>query len=141
MSITKLLEKFSTQPWFHSIDEDQFGRIVIYTKYNNDKILSEVPYIWDDKQVLTHFAAYKEASQDRYITSLINPLVSIREEIEWCLAYCSADDIIDLLYEIHENEEPSALGKKYPLIKKTVQKLYDEYGFDVILDEILEISE
>ena len=51
---------FRDQPWFHSMETEASGRVVVYVKYMDKEVLVGVPDTLDGRQVVVHFAGEKK---------------------------------------------------------------------------------
>lgn len=142
--------------WFHSIGEDSYGRHIVYTKYMDLDVINEVPDIWGDKKVLLYFAPAESDYKDSYKNPLANNgllnISSISDELAEDLELdkdlliqelnkmkqeCGSNIVQDLFYEVHDGKNAiTNLSSKFPELRKSVEKLYEEYGFDVIYQEI-----
>lgn len=50
---------------------------------------------------------------------------------------CGTHGLETIFYEVHDGKNAvTNLSVKYPEVKKSMQKLYDTYGFDIIYEEI-----
>ncbi len=157
-----LTKMFQDRDWFHSVDYEQYGRVVVYVKYACQETLHDIPDTCLGKQVLVHFAASKLATATQFTNTTTTPapklelVPEVDEEIEeldssvletdlsdLCQALdrlekiCGSNCLQDIFYEIHDGKNAvTNLGAKYPDVKASLQRLYDEYGFDVIYEEL-----
>lgn len=143
-----------SKDWFHSVGEDQYGRHVVYTKYMDLDVMNEVPDIWGDKRVLLYFApadaGYKNPLTNNgllNLSSLSEEMIDdleldkdvLIQELSRLKQDCGSNIVHDLFYEIHDGKNAiTNLSSKFPELRKSVEKLYNEYGFDVIYQEIEE---
>lgn len=50
---------------------------------------------------------------------------------------CGVNGLESIFYEVHDgNNAVTNLGARYPEVKKSIQKLYNKYGFDIIYEEL-----
>jgi hypothetical protein len=110
--------------------------------------------------VLVHFASYKDANIMKYaddgnikLRSAPAPKVEVpveepREITGADIAYlvqeldrlekmCGTNILQDIFYEVHDG--PNAitnLSSKFPDVRKTLDLLYKDFGFDVIYEEL-----
>lgn len=50
---------------------------------------------------------------------------------------CGSHGLQDIFYEVHDGKNAvTNLGAKYPEVKRDMQKLYNQYGFDIIYEEL-----
>jgi len=57
---------FKDKPWFHSMEQEVSGRIVVYVKYMDKEVLTGVPDTLDGKQVVVHFVGAKLATREMF---------------------------------------------------------------------------
>lgn len=68
---------------------------------------------------------------------LENDLSVLTDELDRLEKMCGSNALQDIFYEIHDGKNAvTNLSDRYPEVKKGLSKLYDEYGFDVIYEEI-----
>jgi len=149
---------FRDQPWFHSMETEASGRIVVYVKYMDKEVLTSVPDTIDGKQVVVHFAGAKLATREMFTnnpsmrTSFVasldqSPDVGFDEsdvdvallidELEKLERRCSSGQLADIFFEIKDQHNAvTDLSKIYPDVRKSLEKLYDVYGFDILYDEL-----
>ena len=159
-----LHDKFADRDWFHSVGEDQYGRLVVYVKYMCHDTLYDIPDQVGGVQVLCHFAASKLATRESYTDpqrksteednipfeliqdvsdeeELIenNPL-DLRELIRELdrLERMSGSNIMqDIFYEVHDKANAvTNLSAKFPDVRERMEKLYAQYGFDLIYENM-----
>lgn len=149
----KINEIVKNKDWFVETGTDQFGNIVVYVTKMSHEIFTTIPDAIDNSRVLVHFASHKNASRDDYIVNENEPfsLSKIIEELpdeelrtdpeqlilelDRIEEVCGVNVLEDLFYEIHDGANTlTNLSVKFPEIKNRIQKLYDEYGFDVIYE-------
>ncbi len=156
-SIQHLSEKFKGKDWFFDVGVDQYDRLVIYTKFMNNETLYEVPDRVDGIQVLVHLAASKTANKEQFATVFNKNLPTLQEgfdsisdvevpsanlsnlcqELDRLEKLCGSNVLESIFYEEHDGENCiTNLSNKYPEVRKTIHNLYDQYGFDVIYDEL-----
>lgn len=64
----------------------------------------------------------------------IEELISSLDRLE---RICGSHGLQDIFYEIHDGKNAvTNLGAKYPEVKRDMQKLYNQYGFDIIYEEL-----
>lgn len=64
-------------------------------------------------------------------------LSELCRELDRLERQCGSNCLQDLFYEVHDGKNAvTNLGAKYPDVKAALQRLYDEYGFDVIYEEL-----
>lgn len=152
-----LTEQFSKEVWFDSIDKDKFGRHVVYAKYMNAFIMQSVPVEHEGNHILLHFAGSKAAEAGKYttITSLIprilpefipapveeDPAKDLTKELWSLKKICGEDTLANIFFEIHDGADAiTSESESYPEVNKRLKALYDEYGFDVLFEQVGDIS-
>ncbi len=166
------MSDFRDQPWFHSMEHEASGRIVVYVKYLDKEVLVGVPDTIDGKQVVVHFVGAKLATREMFTSNpktlntfvVSTPLeaeidvsaVVIRDEVDDLSSaeeekslnhliaeldklerQCGSNTLQDIFYEIHDGSNSvTEWSKRYPDVRKTLEKLYQQYGFDVIYEEL-----
>ncbi len=147
MNLNQFKESIKNKDWFFDLGEDQFGRYVVYTKYMCNETLYNIPDKIDNKQVLVHLASYLLANKNSFIEILDKNLKESQEnelegsDLSFKLNYleskCGENILQDLFFEIHDGKNSvTNLSSKYPEVKEELSKLYFEYGFDVIYEEL-----
>jgi hypothetical protein len=106
-----------------------------------------VPYKADPMQILEGLARRADAdgSIDHSIDE-VDDLTSADEdkslshliaELDKLERQCGSNTLQDIFYEIHDgNNAVTEWSKRYPDVRKTLEKLYQQYGFDVIYEEM-----
>lgn len=154
----KHLEKIcNDKDWFHSISMDQFGRLVVYTHKMNKEVFHLVPDRINKLQVLVHFVGSALAKKEDFISypdapfSLM-PVKIIEEltddevtmdlqeleiELDRLEKICGNHILSEIFFELHDKHNAvTNLSGKYPAVRDSVAKLYDEYGFDILYEQI-----
>lgn len=68
---------------------------------------------------------------------LENDVADLCRELDRLERVCGSNILQDIFYEIHDGKNAvTNLSAKYPEVKSKLVKLYDEYGFDVIYEEL-----
>ena len=159
-SLQWLTNTYSKEPWYHSAEVDAFGRYVLYSKYLSKEILETIPLTHNEKHILIHFSAYKDLNPTQFTFTASPANLSAVEETEdedlsedihnelWSLKkICGEDNLVEILYEIHEDNASTkglsdyALGitnvsKEFPEVRKQLEALYNKYGCDILFDEV-----
>jgi hypothetical protein len=161
-----LQTKFSSQDWFDSVGTDRQGRLVVYVKYLSFDILNAIPLDLMGGRVLVHLAASKAASATQFVNTVSRPTqtvvappvevtpleeesvedtsgaieVSVDElerELDRLERACGSNMLQDLFYEIHDGKNAVTNNStRYPEVFASLKQLYDQYGFDVIYEEL-----
>lgn len=159
-----LQETFGNKEWFHSIGKDQYGRTVVYVHFMNHETINDIPAKLDGQQVLVHFATSMTTKPGTYSTilpshsipllqlvdlvrepeveelpssDLENDIEDLTKELDRLEKVCGSNTLQDIFYEIHDGKNAvTNLSARYPEVKTSLTKLYNEYGFDVIYEEM-----
>lgn len=136
------LNDLKSQKWFHSIDNDSFGRHIVYVHQMNSDIFSAIPEELDGKKVLVYYATSRDVKLDKYKNTISEPdndslyLDEINSAIKELFFVLPTDIVTHIFFEIHDGKNHvTNYGEKYPSVKNTVQKLYDKYGFDILFEQ------
>jgi len=136
------LEKmFADRDWFHSVGADKYGRVVVYVNYMCHETLHNIPDKYEGKQVLVHFAASEFTKREDFTNA--NPsspkqtheVDILNRDIQNLVNDFGRDKVRDIFYEIHDGANAlTNFSPKHPFARDVLEKLYDEYGFDVLFD-------
>lgn len=166
---------YKDKEWFHSVGQDQYGRIVVYIHHTTHETLHDIPDRIANKQVLVHFAGSLCLNKDQYIntptstfsiadfkqavseaqakgfdTGLLSTMDDETNEVFEDLSQrrleneltrlekaCGSNILQDIFYEIRDaHNAVTNLSARYPDVRETLEKLYDQYGFDVIYENL-----
>jgi len=161
-----LHEQFKNREWFYSVERDQYNRLVVYTKFSCHETLHDIPDRVEGIQVLCHFAGSKTATAVKFASSTIVKVISspklelvleekddkieeldssflefdlneLYKKLDCLERRCGSISLQDIFYEVHDGENSiTNLSAKYPEVRRGLEELYDEYGFDVIYNEL-----
>lgn len=160
--IELLTKMFQGRPWFHSVGVEKYGRYVVYTNFMCHETLHDVPDRVNNKQVLVHFAASMTSTASQFTNTPAAPKLQLVldepepeaiEEIDSSLLerdlselcrkldklekICGSNRLQDIFYEVHDGKNAiTNLSSHYPEVRAAMEELYDEYGFDVIYEEL-----
>jgi hypothetical protein len=169
--IEVLTNMFKDRDWFHSVDVEQYGRIVVYVKYMCHDTLYDIPDKVANRQVLVHFAASKFATREQFTSQkpednipipLVKPVVDVTDtaelideveelpssflqfdvndlckELDRLEKMCGSNALQDIFYEVHDGRNAvTNLSARYPEVRASLDRLYQDYGFDVIYEEL-----
>jgi len=159
--IEVLTNMFKGREWFHSVGKDQYGRYVVYCHFMCNETLHDVPDRVLEKQVLVHFAGSLLATREAFTNSdkpkrlelvveesspdleeldsslLKFDLTDLQSELDRLERQCGSNCLQDIFYEVHDG--PNALtdnSARYPEVRKAMERLYQNYGFDIIYEEL-----
>ncbi len=155
MEMDKRLQELSdvlkNYDWFSEVGLDQFGRPVVYVKFMNDEQIQSIPNTIFGKQVLVHLADAKTVSANKYITFYDNKINHLNNEpsfldediyrlnkaIKELTMACNSEIIQTIFFELHDGKNAvTNLSSRYRSVRYSLEKLYDEFGFDVLYDAL-----
>lgn len=150
-----LHEKFADKPWFDYIGKDQYGRLTVYVHFMNRETMVDIPRMLGTDHVMVHFVASKKATREQFVNTVslssstlprvtstvidkeIGDLPYLQNELDRLEKYCGSHALQDIFYEIKDGKNAvTNNSERFPEIRKSLERLYDEYGFDVIYDNI-----
>jgi hypothetical protein len=152
--IEKLTQMFKGRDWFNDVGTDQYGRYIVYMNFMTNEALTGVPDTIDGKQVLVHFAGSEAPKREQYVNvdksvyavpapiKVVEEEVSINiellvKELERLEKICGSNILQDIFYEVHDgNNAVTNLSDRYPEVRFKVEELYEEYGFDIIYENL-----
>jgi hypothetical protein len=164
--LAELQEQYGDRDWFAEVGLDEYSRCVVYVKYMNRETLAIPTYTEEGREICVHFISSKTATRDKFVekqggVSLpvyqpltaplpIDPMTELTEQVteDKSLVYlqrslerlekdCGSFVLQDIFYEIHDGKNAVTNNStRYPEVKKKLEKLYKEYGFDVIYEEL-----
>jgi hypothetical protein len=158
--LAELSQMFKGRDWFFDVGLDESSKLAVYVKYMNVDVLNSVPDRIGEHQVLIHFASSKTASREKFVEqpwkhvpfALTKKVVKVEElpsenlesdledltsELDRLEKICGSNILQDVFYEVHDGKNAvTNLSAKYPEVHDSLLKLYEEYGFDVIYEEL-----
>jgi hypothetical protein len=148
-ALNTLVSKFGSQSWFHSAEVEPAWKqtVILYAKEMSPEILKAVPEQIDDCRVLLHFSSYKElveAAKKPIATPKVAAPVAVEEKKEeptlttrvWGLKkICGMENLLAILNEINAKAE-TKVAEEYPTVLEEVEKLDEEFGYDVVYEEV-----
>lgn len=61
----------------------------------------------------------------------------LTDELDKLEKLCGTNTLQDIFYEIHDGDNAvTNLSDRYPVIRAGLDRLYDEYGFDIVYEEL-----
>ncbi len=68
---------------------------------------------------------------------LVSDISTLARELDRLERICGSNILQDIFYEIHDGKNAvTNLSAKFPEVAKSLSALYDEYGFDIIYEEM-----
>lgn len=164
-SLDLLHDQFADRDWFHSVGVDKSKRLVVYVKFMCDETTYDIPRQVEGVNVLCHFAGSKNIkkelyahigykSKESFVSEAVedldtdnfnfieepNILLDLRElvkELDHLEEMCGSNIMQDIFYEVHDGiNAVTNLSSKFPDVKKGMEKLYEQYGFDLIYENM-----
>lgn len=114
--------KTATREQFVKTDHNsKFMQVITETQANGDsenfgQVLDELAFQFEDEeQSLRH----------------------LQNELDRLEKICGSNALQDIFYEVQDgNNAVTNLSSRYPGVRKDIEKLFDQYGFDVIYEEL-----
>ena len=147
--------------WFYDVSPEKYGRPTVYVHYIDKEQEELTPYFVGGHQVLVHFAASKFSRKEDFIQDAtpkfgssfsqnigfqenkdVNPpeeldIDYLIDELDRLERRCGANILESIFYEEHDGKNAvTNLSEKYPEVREAMRKLYDDYGFDLIFNEL-----
>lgn len=161
-ALVQLRNLYQGKDWFADVGTDQYGRYVVYIKHMCPETISGIVDYHEGVQVVVHFDMSRTATRAAYVetpdaikftvisayTALpaVEPVEVVEEdkslrhltdELDKLEKLCGTNTLQDIFYEIHDGDNAvTNLSARYPVIRKELDRLYEEYGFDVIYEEM-----
>lgn len=151
-ALQQLHNEYSKFDWYDSVGVDKYGRYVVYVHFITLAVMNAVRHELNDTQVLIAFVHAKPAlnKKNRYINYADLGKIKTSTSEEDCLdldylistldrleKFCGSQILGDIFFESHDQEHAvSNYSKKYPEVRQSIDKLYSEYGFDIIYEEL-----
>lgn len=151
--LDQLSSSLKFQDWFDSVGLDQFNRPVIYVKYMNLSVLTSIPDTYNNLQVLCNFIQSKNVNRESFVERFASASSALRaeeyddhttrdmsyltKELDKLEKVCGTLTLGDIFFEAHDKDNAiSNFSVKFPDVRKSIDKLYAIYGFDVIYEQL-----
>lgn len=152
-NLEEFVNSLDQYDWFCDAELDKFGRFVVYVDKMDIGFIGSTPDIIDGHHVLFHFIAsqpiYKneskilippkeneifleedfsiDESDMEYLTSELDKLEKI----------CGSNILSDIFFESHDQHNAiTNLSNKFPEVRQAMDQLYNQYGFDIIYEQL-----
>lgn len=123
------MEELKDKDYFVNFKESK-DKIIVYVKYMNSKVLSEIPQKLNNKNVFVHFASYNEARKINFQEFDLKNLAIRSKDFDF-------EKVKSIFEEIHDGEDAiTDLSKDNWDIYNLIKPVYDKYGYDVVYDSI-----
>ena len=142
---TQLGENLCGQEWFVNVGISGYNRLVVYTKWQTMAILQEIPDKFAGYQVCVHFAPTQKKDEPTAFKPLSIPpendieytIADLIKELDSLEKECGSNILQDIFYEVQDGKNAvTNLSARYPDVRKSMEILFDRYGFDVIYEEL-----
>lgn len=163
-AITQLTQLYSNKDWFSHVDTDHLKRYVIYVKYMSEETMA-IPDTYEGTRVTVAFAAsdpkvlkakygtpktLSEVRAELYPASVVVPKPEVEKEtfeesdvddlifeLDRLERLCGSKALQDIFYEVHDGKNAvTNVSDKFPYVRSCMDKLYNNFGFDVIYEEL-----
>lgn len=139
---------FFEKDWFCEVGVDTSNRYIVYVKYMNMDTMTTIPDQMLGKQVLVHFISskpvpappkltlvppFKEDAHDAFPTDVS----FLANELDRLEHICDSRVMQHIFYEIHDGKNAvTDLSERFASVRESMERLYNEYGFDVLYEEL-----
>lgn len=173
---------YQDRDWYGDVGYDQFGRPVVYVKYECHETICNIVDRCGGKQVLVHLLASHTAKANDFMNKPqeagylltfkpstecavskmsvscesclpdFNESLSdeeeedrrlelsvqiLTDELDRLERICGTNILGEIFFECHDkNNAVTNLSIKFPEVRRAMDKLYDQYGFDLLYDEL-----
>lgn len=127
--------------WFSSIEEE-FDKYIVYVHSMSREVFEIVPRKIDNKQVLIHFVQYRDFDPNSianyvYTLNQVEEKTDLKKVITNLKKDCSSSILEEIFYEVHDGDNSvTNQSWKHPKIREQLEKLYNEYGFELMYNNI-----
>jgi hypothetical protein len=123
------MEELKDKDYFVNFEESK-DKIIVYVKYMNSKVLSEIPIKFNNKNVFVHYSDFKEAKKVNFQEFDLKNISARAREID-------PELLKTIFYEINDGDDAITNVKdEYIEIYNLIKPVYDKYGFDVTHDAL-----
>lgn len=144
-NLNNLKNALKDKIWFYDTGIDEYDRPVVYVHLMNSSIfkeLSEVSKQFLETSPCIHYASSSLFERSKYVNEInliknlpnsIYTLDFLFHELNKLKDVCGLNILSDIFYEVHDGQNAiTNLSAKFPEVKDSLDKLYAEYGFDLI---------
>lgn len=119
----------------------------IFLHYARSKVVNKTEFVYNPQPYLNLVAQVKDGN-DTFLAGnpkveelssdlLERDITELVLELDRLERLCGSNILQDIFYEIHDqNNAVTNLSAKFPDVRRGLEKLYDEFGFDVIYEEL-----
>ncbi len=153
--LEQLRNSFKDKEWFYDVGIGEFGKHTVYVNFMNFEVLTSIPDSIDGTAIYVHYASSLKVNRDQFVTDKLKAVVTattpnvldedesnldlskLTDELDRLESICGPNILQDIFYESHDKHNAiTNLSSKYPDVRLSMDKLYEEYGFDVIYGEM-----
>lgn len=160
-----LRSMFQDKSWFRDVGLDPYRRIVVYSTDVTSEVMSLIPENFAGIQVLCHYDSSRNVDLNKFVNKvclskqtepfemvihtdikasdmleeLEEPvsLVELEAELDCLEKVCGPHILQEIFFEIHDGKNSvTNLSARYPEVRGGMEKLYNEYGFDIIYENL-----
>lgn len=159
-SLHNFVSDLDRYDWFCDAEVDSLGRFIVYVSRMDIPFISRTANSIAGYHVLFHFdrsqpsgpaipeyeelidediiEVYPFPSEDvDFLTAESIDIDKLTVELDRLEKLCGCNILQDIFYEVHDGKNAiTNLSFKFPEVKDSLSRLYDEYGFDVIYNEL-----
>lgn len=157
-SLIEFVNSLDQYDWFCDAEVDHFGRFVVYINKMDINFIGKCPNYIGGYHVLFHFAVSQPPSKivsvsddQEYMYSSFpieeipflsdddveNDVDDLIMELDRLEKVCGSNILQDIFYEIHDGKNAvTNASSRFPEVRGALDVLYDQYGFDVIYEEL-----
>src|SRR6185436_712808 len=134
--------------WFCDVELDDLGRFVVYVDRMDLNFIRSTPDKIGGHHVLFHYISSQPMLKEKQPNHIVNVENYPTEELETNLdslifeldrleKICGSNILQDIFYEVHDGKNAvTNLSNKFPEVRQVLDSLYNEYGFDLIYEEL-----
>jgi hypothetical protein len=160
-SVATLKSQYGDRAWFSNVTTDQYNRIIVLVTQLTSDVSTAIPDRIDGRQVLVHFDSAKMVQKESFVTTATTsafaiaptdpapppvvedteedntPIEVLVKELDRLEKICGTNMLQDIFYEVHDGKNAvTNLSIKFPDVRKSLEELYEIFGFDVIYEEL-----
>jgi hypothetical protein len=142
--------------WFCDVEFDRYNRLVVYVYEFDINFIGSVPQMIGGYHVLFHYAASQsnQYSVSKPVVPVVPAAIVIKEDssveesesvdLEFLISeldrlekICGRNILQDIFYEVHDGKNAvTNLSARFPEVKESLDVLYEEFGFNLIYEEL-----
>lgn len=124
--------------WFCDAELGQFNKFIVYVDKFDMKTISLIPLHIGGYHVVFHYIASQPSKN--IITPPETKVLSISDliiELSYLKDICGAKSLESIFYEVHDQDNAvTSVSEFYPEVKKAMDRLYQDFGFDLIYEQL-----